>query len=67
MLSREDMSSSGIAFKRSCISAFNEWVITYYNDEYPTFHNYITKQIKRPPKAFKNKKACLFVSRNYRE
>ena len=59
MLSREDMSSSGIAFKRSCISAFNEWVITYYNDEYPTFHNYITKQIKRPPKAFKHKKEPL--------
>ena len=60
-LSRMGMSSSGISFKRSCISAFNDWVITYYNDEYPTFHNYITKQIKKPPKAFVNEKKPLTV------
>ena len=59
MLSRNGMSSSGISFKRSCVSAFNDWIITYYNDEYPTFHNYITKQIKRPPKAFVHKKEPL--------
>lgn len=59
MLSRIGMSSSGIAFKRSAVSAFNEWVITYYSDVYPTFHNYITKQIKRPPKAFVHDKQPL--------
>ena len=59
MLTRIGMSSSGIYFKRSAVSAFNDWIITYYNDEYPTFHNYITKQIKRPTKAFKNKKEPL--------
>lgn len=60
-LTRIGMSSSGISFKRSAISAFNDWVITYYNDMYPTFHNYITKAIKRPPKAFKNAKEPLTV------
>jgi len=58
-LSRLDMSSSGISLKRSAISAFNDWVITYYNDVYPTFHNYITKQIKKPMKSFKNPKEPL--------
>ena len=58
-LSRLGMSSSGISLKRSAISAFNEWVITYYSDEYPTFHNYITKQIKKPPKAFVHSKEPL--------
>lgn len=60
-LTRMGMSSSGISLKRSAISAFNDWVITYYNDRYPTFHNYITKAIKRPPKAFKNPKEPLTV------
>jgi site-specific recombinase XerD len=58
-LSRGGMSSSGVAFKRSTISAFNDWIITYYSDIYPTFHNYITKQIKKPPKAFVHKKEPL--------
>lgn len=59
MLSRMGMSSSGISFKRSTVSAFNDWIITYYNDVYPTFHNYITKQIKRPTKAFVHEKQPL--------
>jgi len=59
MLSKLGMSSSGVAFKRSAISAFNDWVITYYSDVYPTFHNYITKQIKKPPKAFVHPKEPL--------
>jgi site-specific recombinase XerC len=59
MLSKLGMSSSGVAFKRSTVSAFNDWVITYYSDLYPTFHNYITKQIKKPPKAFVHKKEPL--------
>jgi site-specific recombinase XerD len=58
-LTRQNMSSSGIKFKRSSVSAFNEWVITYYSDLYPTFHNYITKQIKSPPKAFVHPKEPL--------
>lgn len=58
-LSKIGMSSSGISFKRSTISAFNDWIITYYSDIYPTFHNYITKQIKRPAKAFVHDKQPL--------
>lgn len=60
-LTRNGMSSSGINLKRSAVSAFNDWVITYYMDRYPTFHNYITKAIKKPPKAFKNPKEPLTI------
>lgn len=60
-LVRIGMSSSGVSFKRSAVSAFNDWVITYYCDEYPTFHNYITKAIKRPPREFVNEKKPLTI------
>ncbi|NFF75988.1 tyrosine-type recombinase/integrase [Clostridium sporogenes] len=58
-LTRNGLSSSAIRFKRSCVSALNEWVITYYEDEYPTFRNFITKQIKLPPKTFVHDKEPL--------
>lgn len=60
-LSKIGMSSSGIKLKRSAVSAFNDHIITYYNDLYPTFHNYITKQIKNPPNAFVHPKEPLTV------
>jgi len=58
-LSKLELSSSAIRFKRSTISAFNDFIITFYNDLYPTFHNYITKQIKCPPPSFINAKEPL--------
>lgn len=45
-LQRRGMSESGIRFKRSVISSFNEYIMLYYEEEYPTFRNFITKQIK---------------------
>jgi site-specific recombinase XerD len=60
-LTKIGMSSSGIKFKRSTVSAFNDFIITFYNDIYPTFHNYITKQIKSPPPSFKNAKEPLTI------
>lgn len=45
-------SSSDIANKRSAISSLNNYIVVYYADEYPTFHNFINKSIKKPEKAF---------------
>ena len=60
-LTKLGLSSSAIKFKRSTVSAFNDFIITFYNDLYPTFHNYITKQIKTPPPAFVHPKEPLTI------
>lgn len=49
-------SSSDISAKRSAISSFNNYIVVYYSDEYPTFHNFINKSIKKPEKQFVHKK-----------
>jgi len=49
-------SSSDISNKRSAISSFNNYIVVYYADEYPTFHNFINKSIKKPEKAFVHEK-----------
>lgn len=51
-----DRSSSDIATKRSTISSLNNFILIYYEDDYPTFRNFITSAIKMPEKAFKNEK-----------
>jgi integrase len=52
-------SSADINNKRAAISSINNYIEIYYQDEYPVFHNFINKSIKRPPKAFVNEKAPL--------
>lgn len=49
-------SSSDIGNKRSAISTFNNYIVTYYAEEYPMFHNFINKSIKKPEKSFVNDK-----------
>lgn len=58
-LVRRGLSSSAIKFKRAAISSLNGYVMTYYEDEYPTFRNFITKNIANPPSNFVNKKDPL--------
>lgn len=53
------LSESAIRFKRSTISSFNQYIMLYYEDEYPTFRNYITKQIKVEPTGKVYKKEPL--------
>lgn len=43
-------SSCDISNKRSCISSLNGYLEVYYSDEYPSFHNFINKSIKKPEK-----------------
>lgn len=49
-------SSSDISNKRSAISSFNDYIVVYYGDEYPTFHNFINKSIKKPETALVHEK-----------
>lgn len=49
-------SSSDISNKRAAVSSFNNYIVTYYSDEYPTFHNFINKSIKKPEKSYVHEK-----------
>ena len=52
-------SSSDVYNKRAAISSLNNYIEIYYQEEYPTFRNFINKSIKRPPKAFVHTKEPL--------
>lgn len=58
-LAKRGMSDSGMKTKRSPISAFNQYIMLFYEDEYPTFRNYITKNIPVPKTGFVHKKEPL--------
>ena len=53
------LSSSAVKLKRSVVSSLNGYILLYYEDEYPSFKNYISKKIPNPPSAFVNKKEPL--------
>lgn len=55
-LTKLEHSSSDIHNKRSAISSLNNYVMLYYEDLYPTFHNFINKAIKQPERAFVHEK-----------
>jgi len=48
---RREMSPAGVRLKRAAISSLNGYIITYYEDQYPTFKNFITKKITAPPRS----------------
>ena len=50
-LVRRGMSSSGVRMKRASVSSLNGYIITYYEDKYPLFKNFITKKISAPTKS----------------
>jgi len=58
-LARRGVSDSGMKMKRSAISSLNEYIMLYYQDDYPFFRNFITKQIKVPTTGFVHKKEPL--------
>lgn len=49
-------SSSDISNKRSAISSFNNYLLVYYEDEFPTFRNFINKGVKKPEPRLVNEK-----------
>ena len=50
---------STIRLKRSAVSNLNNYIMVFYEDEYPTFRNYINKSIKVPVTGFTHKKEPL--------
>jgi len=58
-LSECELSSSAIKFKRSAVSSLNNYILLYYEDEFPVFKNYINKGIPSPSPVFVNEKKPL--------
>lgn len=58
-LVRRGLSSSTIRLKRASVSSLNEFILTYYEEDFETFKNYITKKIAAPPKAKVHEKIPL--------
>lgn len=49
-------SSSDVSNKRAAISSLNSYITIYYEDEFPTFRNFISKAIKKPEHRLVNEK-----------
>ena len=49
-------SSSDIANKRAAVSTLNNYIVLYYSDDFPTFHNFIVKGMPKPEKSYVNEK-----------
>ncbi len=47
-LANRGMSESAIKFKKSAVSAFNKFVENFYEDDYPTFRNFVTSEMQVP-------------------
>ena len=45
-LTNRGMSDSAIRFKKSCVSAFCNYIMMMYEDEYPTFRSFVTSEMK---------------------
>jgi integrase len=58
-LSRNGLAEATIRIKRSAISSLNGYIMLYYEEEYPTFRNFITRQIKVDTTGFVHKKEPL--------
>lgn len=58
-LTRKGLSSSAIRLKRAGVSSLNGYLLTYYEEEFPLFKNFITKKITAPVQAFVHDKVPL--------
>jgi site-specific recombinase XerD len=58
-LTNNGLCASAIKVKRSAVSNLNNYIMIYYEDEFPTFRNYINKSIKVPTTGFVHKKEPL--------
>ena len=52
-------SSAAIRLKRSSVSSFNQYIESFYLDEFPSFRSFITKNITAPLQVLVNKKEPL--------
>jgi len=53
------LGESAIRFKRSSVSTLNNYIMLYYQKQYPTFRNFVNKGIKVPSLGEVNKKVPL--------
>lgn len=58
-LANNGLSESTIKLKRTAVSNVNNYIMIYYEEEFPTFRNYINTQIKVPKTGFVHKKEPL--------
>ena len=58
-LVRLGQSSAAIRLKRSSISSFNQYIESFYLEEFPNFRSFVTKKIPAPLQVFVNKKEPL--------
>ena len=49
-------SSSDLTNKRAAISSLNNYIVMYYSDVYPMFHNFIVRGMPKPEKKFVREK-----------
>lgn len=45
-LTNRGLSDSAIRFKKSCVSAFCNYIMMMYEEEYPTFRSFVTSEMK---------------------
>ena len=45
-LTNRGLSECAIRFKKSSVSAFNKFIESYYEEEYPMFRNYVTSEMR---------------------
>ena len=50
-LNKMGLGEKAIRFKRSAVSSLNEYIMVFYEDKYPSFRNFVNKQIKVPLKG----------------
>ena len=58
-LTNRGLSDSAIKFKKSCVSAFCNYVMMMYEEEYPTFRSFVTSEMKVVKTGYVHEKVPL--------
>lgn len=58
-LTNRGMSDSAIKFKKSCVSAFCNYIMMMYEEEYPTFRSFVTSEMKVVKTGYVHEKVPL--------
>lgn len=58
-LTNRGLSDSAIKFKKSCVSAFCNYIMMMYEEEYPTFRSFVTSEMKVVKTGYVHEKVPL--------
>ena len=61
-LTSRGLSESAIKIKKSCMSSFCNYIINFYEDEYPTFRSFVTSEMKVIQTGYVHEKQPLTTS-----